>query len=125
MDKLLIRGLIVQCQIGVTEAERAKRQTIRIDLELGIDAASAAAEDDLRKAIDYARLVDVVRQQAESHPLCLLETLAERIASTVLDAFHPDHVQVRVSKRALPGIDDATIEIRRPRQGQRLPTPGA
>ncbi len=125
MDKLIVRGLVTQCRIGVTEAERAKRQTIRIDLELGIDAASAAALDDLRKAIDYARLVDVVRQQAESQPLCLLETLAERIASAVLDTFRPDYVLVRASKRALPGIEDAAIEIRRPREGQRLPAPGS
>ena len=112
-DKLIIHGLTAQSRIGVTEAERASVQTIGIDLELSIDAAKAAERDDVRDAVDYAELVSAVRRCAESRPVVLLETLAEEIAGLVLHEFQTPQVLVRVTKRALPGIEAASVEIQR------------
>ena len=113
MDKLIIDGLQASCRIGVTDAERAKPQTVWVDLELVIDAASAAARDGVQHAVDYARLVDAVARRIQQGPVNLLETLAERIAADVLKEFPTPRVTVRVKKRALPGIDHAAVEITR------------
>ena len=60
-DLLIIRDLEAQCHLGVTEEERARPQAVAIDLELSIDASWAAARDDVRSAIEYARLVGAVK----------------------------------------------------------------
>ena len=112
-DKLSIHGLAVECQVGVLEEERAKAQTIWMDLELAIDAAKAAARDDVREAIDYAALVASVKQLVEGKSYRLMETLAEDIAALILRQFPTPEVEVRVKKRALPGIDFAAVEIKR------------
>ena len=113
-DTLTIEGIAVACRIGVTEAERATPQTIHLDVEVAIDAAKAAATDQVKDAVDYATLVQSVRRLAQSRPYRLLETLAEEIASLVLGEAGTPWVRVRVKKRALPGVGYAAVEIERP-----------
>jgi len=122
-DRLVISDLAVQCRLGVDDWEQEKPQAIWIDLELAIDAARAARRDDVREAVDYARLVASVKQLAQSRPFRLVETLAESIASLVLDECGVARVRVRVKKRALPEIGYAAIEIERTRRVLR-PSPG-
>lgn len=112
-DRLLIHDLAASCRIGVTEAERAAPQPVWFDLELAIDAAKAAKRDNVRDAVDYARLVSEVRGLVESRSWNLLETIAEAVAARMLRGFDTPRVVVRVKKRALPEIDYAAVEVTR------------
>ena len=115
-DTLIIQDLEVACRLGVHEWEQDAPQTIWIDLELAIDASRAAARDDVREAVDYARLVAAVKEQAQAQAYRLLETIAEAIAADVLRQFGTSQVRVRVKKRALPGIGYAAVEVVRARR---------
>ena len=112
-DKLVIKDLIAECRIGLFEGEQNTPQNVWIDLELAIDAAKAAASDDVNATIDYARLVTTIKQHAQHKPFKLLETLAEELASLILKEFRTPQVTVRVKKRAFPGVDFAAVEISR------------
>lgn len=112
-DKLIIRGLTAKCRLGVTEEERAAPQHVVIDLELAIDAAKAAQGDNVADTVDYAALAAAVLQLASQRPVRLLETLTESIARLAIERFYVKQATVRVTKRALPGIDGATVEITR------------
>lgn len=114
-DKLCLNGLAVNCRIGLTEAERAVPQTVWIDVEAAIDAHAASVHDDVRKAIDYAHLVDVVTRHVPRRSCRLMETFAEELATLLLQEFPIPEVTVRVTKRALPTIDSASVEITRRR----------
>ena len=113
-DTLSVQGIAVDCRIGVSEEERTKAQTIWIDLELAIDAPRAAAHDDVRDALDYAKLVAEVRRLAQSRPYNLLEALTEATAAMILKHFNTASVRVRIRKRALPDVEYAAVEIVRP-----------
>lgn len=124
-DRLIVGGIEAECRLGVSEWEQEKPQPIWIDLELSIDAKRAAARDDVHDAVDYAALVEAVREEAERRPVRLMETLAEAIASLVLRRFHTTHVRVQVKKRALPGIGYAAVEVERAsKRARRLGRPG-
>lgn len=112
-DRLLIADLEVSCRLGVFDWEQAHPQPVWIDLELGIDAAKAAVQDDVKQAIDYARLVSLVKTLAELQPFRLMETLAEMTAEAIRREFKVAYLKVRVKKRALPGIGYAAVEIER------------
>ena len=112
-DILRIQDLAAECRIGVTEEERAAPQTIWVDLEVAIDAARAAARDDVRSTVDYAALVGSVRELAQGRPYQLLETIAEEVASLVLGESGTSWVRVQVRKRALPGIGYAAVAVER------------
>lgn len=114
-DALIVQDIAVECRIGVFEWEQKTPQTIWIDVELVIDAARAAARDDVNAAIDYGRLVTMVREVAQQRSYALLETLAEEEASSILAEFGVSTVRLRVKKRALPGIGYAAVEIERQR----------
>ena len=118
-DRLLIHDLAAQCRLGVFEWERETPQRILIDVELEINAARAAAGDDVREALDYGRLVSHVRQYAEQSSYRLMETLAEKIAGDILERFGAPRVRVRVKKQALPGIGYAAVEIERGARARR------
>ena len=115
----MIRDLAVECRIGVPDWERAKPQPIWIDIEAAMDAAAAARRDDVREAVDYARLATQAAVLAKSKPYRLLETLAEELAEMILRDFRVPRVVVRVKKRALPGIDYAAVEVERLRASTR------
>ena len=112
-DLLTIADIVAECRLGVYDWEQRTPQTVWIDLELEIDARRASTTDRVDDAVDYGRLVTVVKEVAGAKPYGLMETLAEAIASTVLNAFPTPAVLVRITKKALPGIGYAAVEIRR------------
>ncbi len=114
-DLLLISDLEAQCMLGVHEWERKEPQTIWIDLELSIDTTRASEPDDVKAALDYGRLVTVVRELAQASSYHLMETMAEEIAKLILKEFTTEFVLVRIKKRALPGIGFAAVQIERQR----------
>ena len=112
-DKLIISNLELSCRLGVYEREQAAPQPVWVDLEVEIDARRAAAQDDVREALDYARLVSLVKQRVESQAFHLLETMAEQVAALILQDTGSREVTVRVKKRALPNLEYAAVEITR------------
>jgi len=114
-DTLIIKDLVAECRVGVSESERQAPQQIWIDLEVSIDAARVAARDAVEEALDYARLVAEVRALVMRAPYRLLERVAEEVAALVLKEFATPEVRVQIKKRALPGIDYAAVEVRRRR----------
>lgn len=122
-DTLTIHGLTAVCRIGVYDWEQKQPQTISIDLEMPVDASRAAGADEIEDAVDYAEMVNAVKQLAEGRPYRLIETLAEDIAGTILGQFKVPKVTVRVRKAALPGIGHVAIEIERPKAAAQLTAP--
>ncbi len=115
LDTFFLEGLEVDGSIGVTAKERRQKQKLWIDLELSVDAGSAAKTDCVGDAVDYERVAKVVRGLASRSSFCLIETLAENIADTVLKNFSVSSVQVSVAKKgAVPFLKQARAVITRP-----------
>ena len=114
MDIVYIRELEIRTIIGIYDWEREQRQLISMDLEMGTDIGPAAASDSIEQALDYKavakRLIDFV----EKSEFFLVETLAERIASIVLDEFGVRWLKLRVGKPgAVTGSKDVGVIIER------------
>ena len=121
-DTLIIKDLVAECRIGVYDWEQRTPQNVWIDVELAIDAAKAAASDDVQAAVDYGRLVTTIKQHVQHKPFGLLETMADTLAALILKAFPAPQVTIRIKKRALPGVDYAAVEItRRPASSSASP----
>ncbi len=114
MDIVYIRGLEVKTVIGIYDWEKEIRQTITIDLEMSSDISKAAATDEIAEALDYKavskRLIDFV----EKSEFQLVETLAERIATIVLEEFGVRWLRLRLGKPgAVTGSRDVGVIIER------------
>ena len=113
--KLLLSGLTAFGYHGNNPAERKLGQTFVADLEVTLDTARAAASDRITDTVSYPVLEKTARAILEGKPANLLETVAERIATAILQLPGIHRVTVRVSKRPpLPNLNTFTVEITRP-----------
>jgi dihydroneopterin aldolase len=116
-DIIFLRGLEVQCIIGFIDWERRVKQTVVIDLELPVDCARAAARDEVADTLDYKKVSKRVAAFVAESQFKLVETLAERIASLILDEFSLAWVRVQINKPgAISGSKDVGVRIERRRR---------
>jgi dihydroneopterin aldolase/2-amino-4-hydroxy-6-hydroxymethyldihydropteridine diphosphokinase len=113
--RLILSGLTAFGYHGNNPAERKLGQTFTADLEVTVDTRKAALTDRIEDTISYPLLEKTARQVLEGEPANLLETVAERIATAILEHRQVSRVTVRVSKRPpLPNLNAFTVEITRP-----------
>ncbi|MDS4042668.1 MAG: dihydroneopterin aldolase [Candidatus Competibacter sp.] len=117
MDIIIIRELRIETTIGVHPWERRNRQTLILDLELGIDIRPAAATDRLDDTLDYQVVAQRIGDFAAARDFQLVETLGERIAELVLREFATPWLRLALRKPGVPsGAREAGIIIERGRR---------
>ncbi len=114
MDILYIRNLKVDAIVGIFSWEKRIRQPLHLDLEIALDIRQAAATDNIAYALDYktvsTRLTEYIRH-SEWH---LIETLAEKIATLLMEEFGVTWLRLCLSKpAALPAADSVGLMIER------------
>ena len=100
MDKIILRGLPVDCIIGTLPAERVSPQRLFFDLTLSGDFSRAGATDELNDAVDYTAVERTVLEYAAGTKFQLLERLAYACADRLLERF--------------PLLSSVTLRIRKP-----------
>lgn len=119
MDRMTVKGMRFYGFHGVFPEENKLGQQFYIDLDLGIDLEQAANTDDLNYTVNYAELHSLAKSIVEGPPFKLIEALAGRIASQVLEAYTMiNEITVRVTKPHPPfdiHFDGVTIELARKR----------
>jgi dihydroneopterin aldolase len=115
-DRIFLRGLQIECIIGFIEWERRIKQTVVVDIELPVDCARAAETDDVGSTVDYKGVAKRIIAFVEASEFKLVETLAHRVAMTVLEEFSLAWVRISVNKPgAIRGSRDVGVSIERTR----------
>jgi len=117
-DKILLTAIGFYGYHGDLPEERELGQRFRVDLELFLDTRPAARQDRLEATVDYARVVQRVREIGRTERYRLVESLAERIAAALLDEFTVEAVRVRLIKPHPPipaTVEGVGVEIFRRR----------
>jgi len=114
IDVVSIEGLSVDTIIGVYDWEKEKKQTLTLDIQMSWDNQTAAKSDDLNDALDYALVSEKVTQWVAEKPRQLIETVAEGVATLILNEFGVQNVEVKVSKPgAVPNASNVAVTVRR------------
>ncbi len=117
MDKISIQGLLVNSKIGIFSWEKQIEQPLEIDLTYRCDARYIAQEDDINQAIDYAAISHTIKQFTQENRFQLLETLAEKLADTLLQQFDLAWIQLTIKKiAAIKGAKYVAIDLERERK---------
>ncbi|MCH2272982.1 MAG: dihydroneopterin aldolase [SAR86 cluster bacterium] len=115
MDKVFIKDLEVEAVIGVYDWEREVRQLISINLEMNFNTKKAGRSDRIDDALNYKNISKCIIELTESSKSKLIESLAQKIAKTVLSEFPVSSVIVTVEKPgALRGSKSVGVTIKRP-----------
>ncbi len=113
-DKIFIERLEVKCKIGIFAWERKILQKIVLDMELPADIRRAARRDRIEDTVDYKSIAKFTLEFVSKSEFFLIETLAERLAQTLLKKFRLKEIRLRVSKPgALRFSQNVGVEILR------------
>lgn len=118
VDKILLKNMIFYAHHGYYEAERELGQKFEVDIQLECDLISATNADDLKQTIDYQAIYKIAKDTFENYKFKLIETVAEKIASKILNIDGISNVLIRVRKPHVPLnglLDFVEIEIYRER----------
>ena len=117
-DLVEIRGLKLRGRHGVTDEERQAEQPIIVSLAARLDSRPAAMLDDLASTLDYEEAVRIISKIVTGESYALLETLADRIARSILGNSRVLDVWVRIAKPEAPlseEVDEVAVEVSRSR----------
>jgi len=115
-DTVRIRGLRVETRVGVADAERMHRQTVRLDVDIHADLSKPADTDELADTIDYSSAVSAVADVVQRSECKLLEHLASKVATSVSCMRGVLGVTVEVSKEPPPvseNVEAIVVRIER------------
>ena len=114
MDKLILKGIRFHGHHGVPEAERQVGGHYEVDATLGCALANSGNTDALADTVNYAEVVSRIVEIGTQQSFQLIEALAEKIASAILEQFAVDEVHLTVKKLNPPieqPIDYFAVEI--------------
>ena len=98
IDRVFVEGLALDCVIGVYPHEKTFRQRLYLDLEMAYDLSPAGTTDDLTLTLDYHAISQRLMVHAASCQVALLETLAEGMASILLNEFSVPWFRLKLRK---------------------------
>ena len=111
---ICIRGLAIECIVGILPDERTTPQTIYVDAEMDRDFAPSAASEDVSDTVDYVAIAEALTTLAKEGEFQLIETLAERSAEMLLNRFDATRVVVEIQKpQAVPAALHAAVRVER------------
>jgi len=103
-----LSGIKVKARIGVGEEERARPQGLEIDASFKTNIREAVIYDDIKEAVDYVEVTEIIQAVAGAREYKLVETLAYEICRKVLTIPEISSVQLKVIKR--PALLDGKVE---------------
>lgn len=100
MDKIYVNQMEFYGYHGVFPEENRLGQRFVVDLTVLIDLRKAGETDELKYSVNYGELFQVCKEIVEGKPYKLVEAVAEKIASSILQKF--------------PLITETTIKVIKP-----------
>ena len=119
MDQIRLTGVRAVGKRGVLDFEHERAQTFVVDATLFLDLAPAGHSDDLRDTVDYGAIAKGIVAIIEGEHVDLIEKLADRIASMILEYPAVAQTQVTVHKPSAPIVvpfDDVSVTVERSRE---------
>ncbi|MBO8178354.1 dihydroneopterin aldolase [Aeribacillus pallidus] len=87
MDKIFIQEMEFYGYHGVYEEENRLGQRFRVSVTLFLNLQKAGLTDELQHSVNYAEVYMLCKNIVEGKPFKLIESVAETIASSILETF--------------------------------------
>jgi dihydroneopterin aldolase len=115
-DRIFVRDFDLPVSIGAYLHEHARPQQVRFNVEARIYRSDRVAEN-MNDIFSYDLITDAIRMLVAQEHIALIETLAERIAASVLTHPRVASVTVRIEKLDI-GPGSVGVEIVRERPAE-------
>jgi dihydroneopterin aldolase len=75
----------LDASIGIDEWERKTSQLIELDIEVAVETAGLLDSGDLSRGVDFTALVSIARERVQAGHVELAESLADQLATDILE----------------------------------------
>lgn len=116
MDYIDLTALKFTGYHGCLPAERVQGQIFLVDARLGLDLSLAGTTDDLSHTVNYAAVYTDIKDIVTGEPKNLIESVAETIATTLLQKYPLQQVTITIHKPHAPiagAFTDISVSITR------------
>jgi len=113
VDKIIIKDLEVDMQIGVSQEEQAHAQRLLVSVDLELDLSVPGRTDAESSTADYQAVTTLIRKVLTERPRKLIEAVANDIAEAILTHRLAIAVTVKVKKFSIPRTQYVAVQIRR------------
>jgi dihydroneopterin aldolase len=112
-DHISIEQLEIFAHVGVTESERANPQRLTLTISVWPDKSFENLEDDITQTANYSAICAAARDFARERSVKLIETMADQLASHLLQIFPIRKVQIELRKFVLPDAKHVSVIVTR------------
>ncbi|NBO29071.1 MAG: dihydroneopterin aldolase [Synechococcaceae bacterium WBA_2_066] len=114
-DAVIIRGLRLWAHVGVLEWERKYGQWFELDINLYLPLAAAGENDDLTETLNYADVIESIRQLARQINCQTIESFSEQVIETIDSIYGvmPLEIELRKCNPPIAGFNGCVAVRRR------------
>ena len=112
-DRIHIHQLELAARVGVPEKERAAPQRLTVSITLWPQQQTEGLQDDIAKTVNYSKVCEETKKFVLGCSDKLIETLADRMASHLLQLFPIEKVEIELRKFVLPDADYVSVTVTR------------
>ena len=111
---LKIENIKLWARVGVLEEERKLGQIFKLDILLWTDFEKCTANDDIKKTVDYSKLVEILKNQSKKIYCFTIEKYSNAILEIIDEKYKLSKIKISLTKCNPPinGVD-GTVSILR------------
>ena len=109
---LKIENIKLWARVGVLDEERELGQLFSLDIFLWTDFEKCSANDDIKKTIDYSRLVEILKGQSKKIYCFTIEKYSKAILEIIDQEFKLSKIKIILTKCNPPVVGfDGKVSI--------------
>ena len=112
-DEIHIEQLDVFTRVGVSEEERANPQRLTVSISFWPYQQTIDLADHIERTVNYSTVAQETKNFLRDQSVSLIETLAERLASHLLNSFPIQKVTIELRKFALQDAKYVSVTVTR------------
>ena len=111
---LKIENIDLWARVGVLDKERELGQLFSLDIFLWTDFEKCTANDDIKKTIDYSKLIEILKDQSKKISCYTIEKYSNEILEIIDNKFKPSKIKIILTKCNPPivGFDGQVSIVR-------------
>ena len=95
---LKIENIKLWARVGVLDEERKLGQLFSLDIFLWTDFEKCTGNDDIKKTIDYSKLVQILKDQSKNIYCFTIEKYSKEILEIIDEEFKPSKIKIILTK---------------------------
>ena len=109
---LKIKDIKLWARVGVLEEERELGQLFSLDVFLWADFKNCTQNDDIKKTVDYSKLVEILKYQSKKICCFTIEKYSSEILKIINEEFELSRIKIILTKCKPPIIGfDGEVSI--------------